>query len=163
MHTNTFTCAQASLPCALMYGHARTHKYMNAYTNTLACMQASLPHAQTWIARTHSQTHKHICMHIGISSMCIETPIHGYGHKKTHADKHNHKPTHKHICMHVGIPLHTASTAFWHLPPNSAKFSYATEGALFISAQLSTDTVSALRKVQVLIWLWNQPSTQART
>ena len=36
--------------------------------------------------------------------------------------------------------------------PNSARFSYATEGALiFISAQLSTDAVSALRKVRVLI------------
>ena len=32
-----------------------------------------------------------------------------------------------------------------------ARFSYATEGALFISAQLSTDAVSALRKVWVLI------------
>ena len=30
--------------------------------------------------------------------------------------------------------------AFRHLPPNSARFGYATEGALFISAQLSTDT-----------------------
>ena len=27
------------------------------------------------------------------------------------------------------------------LPPNSARFSYATEGALFISAQLSSDAV----------------------
>ena len=47
--------------------------------------------------------------------------------------------------------LHTASIAFWHLPPNSARFGYATEGALFISAQLSTNTVSALQKVWVLI------------
>ena len=45
----------------------------------------------------------------------------------------------------------TASTAFRHPPPNSARFSYATEGALFISAQLSSDAVSALRKVRVLI------------
>ena len=43
------------------------------------------------------------------------------------------------------------SIAFWHLPPNSARFSYANEGALFISAQLSSDVVSALRKVRVLI------------
>ena len=43
-------------------------------------------------------------------------------------------------------PSHTPSTAFRHLPPNSARFSYATERALFISAQLSTDAVSALRK-----------------
>ena len=38
-----------------------------------------------------------------------------------------------------------------HLPPKSARYSYATEGALFISAQLSTDVVSALRRVWVLI------------
>ena len=48
---------------------------------------------------------------------------------------------------------HIPSIAFRHLPPNSARFGYATEGALFISAQLSTDVVSALRKVPVLIWL----------
>ena len=41
--------------------------------------------------------------------------------------------------------------AFRHLPPNSARFGYASEGELFISAQLSTDAVSALRKVWVLI------------
>ena len=46
---------------------------------------------------------------------------------------------------------HTLSVAFRHLPPNSARFGYATEWALFISAQLSTDAVSALRKVWVLI------------
>ena len=45
---------------------------------------------------------------------------------------------------------HTPSIAFRHLPPNSARFSYATEGALFISAQLSSEAVSALRKVRVL-------------
>ena len=45
----------------------------------------------------------------------------------------------------------TPSTAFGHLPPNPARFSYATVGALFISAQLSSDAVSALRKVPVLI------------
>ena len=39
---------------------------------------------------------------------------------------------------------HTPSVAFRHLPPNSARFSYATEGAFFISAQLSSDAVSAL-------------------
>ena len=37
--------------------------------------------------------------------------------------------------------------------PNSARFSYATEGVLFIYAQLSSDAVSVLRKVRVLIWL----------
>ena len=58
---------------------------------------------------------------------------------------------------------HTPSTASRHLPPNSARFSYANEGALFISAQLSSDAVSALRKVRVLIRLWKQHSAQART
>ena len=60
-------------------------------------------------------------------------------------------------------PYHTPSIAFRHLPPNSARFSYATEGALFISAQLSTDADSALRKVWVLIRMWKQPSAQAHT
>ena len=50
----------------------------------------------------------------------------------------------------MGISLllaltHTPSIAVRHLPPNSARFSYATEGALLISAQLSTDAVSALQ------------------
>ena len=44
-----------------------------------------------------------------------------------------------------GTFLQTPSIAFRHLPPNSAGFSYATEGALFTSAQLSTDAVSAPR------------------
>ena len=59
--------------------------------------------------------------------------------------------------------VHTLSIAFWHLPPNSARFGYATEGALFISVRVSTDVVSALQKVWVLIRLWKQPSAQART
>ena len=46
---------------------------------------------------------------------------------------------------------HTPSIAFRHHPPDSARFSYATERALFIFAQLSSDEVSALRKVRVLI------------
>ena len=49
---------------------------------------------------------------------------------------------------------HTPSTAFRNLPPNFARTGHATKGALFISAQLSTDAVSALRKVRVLIRLW---------
>ena len=32
---------------------------------------------------------------------------------------------------------HTPSIVFRHLPPDSARFGYATEGALFISAQRS--------------------------
>ena len=45
--------------------------------------------------------------------------------------------------------MHTPNIVFRHLPPDSARFSYSTEGALFISAQLSSDAVSALRKVPV--------------
>ena len=52
----------------------------------------------------------------------------------------------------------TPRVAFRHLPPNSARIGYATEEALFISAQLSTEAVSALRKVWVLIRLWKQHS-----
>ena len=48
---------------------------------------------------------------------------------------------------------HTPSTAFRHLPPSTARFSYSTEGAFFISVQLSTDAVSAPRKIWVLIKL----------
>ena len=58
---------------------------------------------------------------------------------------------------------HTPSITFRHLPLNSARFGYATEGALFNSVQLSTDAVSALGKVWVLVRLWKQPSAQART
>ena len=48
---------------------------------------------------------------------------------------------------------HTPSITFLNLPPNSARFSYATEAALFISVQQSTNAVSTLRKVWVLIRL----------
>ena len=59
------------------------------------------------------------------------------------------------------LPLTSLSNA---LPlGQTGALSYATEGALFISAQLSTDAVSALPKVRVLIRLWKQPSAQART
>jgi len=44
-----------------------------------------------------------------------------------------------------------------------ARTGYATKGALFIFAHLSTDAVSALRKVWVLITLWMQRSVQAHT
>ena len=67
---------------------------------------------------------------------------------------------------HRLIPLcpeqtHTLSIAFQHLPPDSAITGYATEGALLLFAQLSTDAVSALRKVWVLRRLWKWHSTQA--
>ena len=55
----------------------------------------------------------------------------------------------------------TTNIDFRHLSPDAARIGYATEGALFISAQLSTDAVGALRKVWVLvIRLWKQHSVQ---
>ena len=49
--------------------------------------------------------------------------------------------------------IHTRSIAFRHPPPISARFTYTTEGVLFISTQLSSNVVSALWKVPVLIGL----------
>ena len=50
--------------------------------------------------------------------------------------------THNSTCSYTHRTIHTPSIAFRHLPPNSARFGYATEGALdFISAQLSSDAV----------------------
>ena len=72
-------------------------------------------------------------------------PVDHEGHARA-----RHKPSnHLHSLIHRSG--HTPSIAFRHLPPNSARFSYATEGALFISAHLSIDAVSALRTVRVLI------------
>ena len=62
----------------------------------------------------------------------------------------------KELAYEALIQPHTPNIAFWHLPPNSARIGYATEGALFISTQISTDAVSALRKIWVLIRLWKQ-------
>ena len=45
------------------------------------------------------------------------------------------------IILHTHTHFHTPSIAFRHLPPNSARFSYAAGGALFISAQRSSDAV----------------------
>ena len=61
---------------------------------------------------------------------------------------------------------HTPCIVFRHLPQGSAtaRTGYTTEGALFISVQLSTDAVSALQKVWVpilVIGLWQQYSIQA--
>ena len=56
------------------------------------------------------------------------------------------------ICLSAGVSsvwmfgtaTYVTSLAFRHHTPNSARDGYATEWALFISAQLSTDVVSAL-------------------
>ena len=59
-------------------------------------------------------------------------------------------------------PVHTPNIAFRHLPPNSARTGYTTEGTLFISTQLPTDAVSVLQKVWVQIRLWEQHTVEAR-
>ena len=61
------------------------------------------------------------------------------------------------------VSHHDPGITFQHLHPNSARIPHATEGELFISSQLSTNAVSALQKVWVLIRLSKQHSTQART
>ncbi len=54
---------------------------------------------------------------------------------------------------HQLIIINTPSIALRHLPPNSARFAYVTEGAFFVSAQLDTNAVSVPRKVWLLIKL----------
>jgi len=58
---------------------------------------------------------------------------------------------------------HTPSIFFRHVLPNSARIRYTTEGALNISAQLSTDADGALRSVWLLIRLRTQHSIEAST
>ena len=53
----------------------------------------------------------------------------------------------------IYIYIGTLRAPFLAPSPNSARFSYAPEGAFFISTQLFSNVVSALRKVRVLIWL----------
>ena len=52
--------------------------------------------------------------------------------------------THGAVGVVVAALTLTPGIAFRHLPPNSARFSYASEGALFISTQMSTDEVWGL-------------------
>ena len=49
---------------------------------------------------------------------------------------------------------HSEHRPFRHLPPNSARFGYATDGALFISAQLSTDAERKKRVPSRFKRLW---------
>jgi len=57
---------------------------------------------------------------------------------------------------------HTPSIAFGHLPPNSARFSYATKGALYLHAAVQQHG-QCPPKGLVLIWLWKQPTAKACT
>ena len=64
------------------------------------------------------------------------------------------------VCIRLTLPVLLSGS---YLPPNSARIGYAAEGALFISAQQSSDAVSVLRTDWVLIRLWEQSSVEART
>ena len=64
---------------------------------------------------------------------------------------------------HWCLLFHTGMWKDFHQKLPDLVTSLMTEGALFISMQLSTDVASALRKVWVQIRLWKQPSTQAAT
>ena len=83
--------------------------------------------------------------------------------KKFCCDKHTFVTTKDVFVMTKLLFEHTPSTTFQHLPPNSAGIGYATERACFISVHLSTDAVSALQKVWVLIRLQKQHSGEACT
>ena len=48
--------------------------------------------------------------------------------------------------MNISGSGYTPGLASWHLPPNTARTAYATEGALYTIVHLSTDAVSAKRK-----------------
>ena len=51
-------------------------------------------------------------------------------------------------CLYDFIQNHTLSIDLWHLPPNSTKTDYATEGAQLVSTHLTTSAVSALKNVR---------------
>ena len=78
--------------------------------------------------------HKHLCDTMNVS-VVLRVFVQ---HQKHLCVTQNGMYLCRSLCtLHVLACLHTPNTAFRHLRPNSARFSYATEGALFISAQLS--------------------------
>ena len=152
---------------ARTHTHTRTHAHTHTHTHTRAR------------ARTHTHTRTHTHKHGEPANVTEAACVLAFAHKclRKHHDLFDIIMVLKSRALGVrgqdqrpweGLgpaqtPNHTPNIAFWHLPPNSARTGYTTEGALFISTQLSTDAVSALRKVQVLIRLCKQPSAQSRT
>ena len=88
-----------------------------------------------------------------LSDIFLHTPSIAFRHLPPHSQHRFPAPSSTLPASLSGTFLHAPSIAFRHRPPDSARFGYATEGALFISTQLSTDAVSAFRKVWVLIKL----------
>ena len=98
----------------------------------------------------HSQTPNSGLRHTSFSRQVPESGVRSVGHSLSPRSWMSTDAVSANITVEA---THTPSIAFRHPPPNSTRCSYTTEGALFISAQLSSDAVSALRKVRVLIWL----------
>ena len=142
---------------------------------TMQCQQNT---ALTWTAGHHARWRWEPCLScwpcnwlspLGLSAVYPVGTNSATGGNMTvsyNGDHELHEMVH-HNCITGYLPegcqwfIHTPSIAFWHLPLNSVWFGYVTEGVLFISMQLSTNTVSAFWKVWVLVRLWKQPSTQA--
>ena len=68
-----------------------------------------------------------LCMHVHQSVQVIT-------HRRKDLENDSFECVWLELKPHAHGPSHTPSNAFRHLPLNSARFSYATEGVLFISA-----------------------------
>ena len=71
----------------------------------------------------------------------------------THTHTHTHKQHLRWAARRAILQLHTPSIAFHHLPPNSARFSYATEGALKSPRSCPATRSARLRKLRVLNYM----------
>ena len=89
----------------------------------------------------------------GYTVAMLTDPIFSQSANIALTEKNEHSDRNVNSCVEETRLYAHSEHRFPARPPNSARFSYATEGALFISAQLSSDAVNALRKVWVLITL----------
>ena len=87
--------------------------------------------AYTHTPKPLTHTHPKAPAHTSIFSDYVKLNLHSLNRQL--ADSIRSRPERTGWCV-----THTMSIAFRHLPPNSARFSYATEEALFISVQLSS-------------------------
>ena len=136
-HSHTPSIAFRHLPPqSLTHSEHRFPALSSTVTHTLRASLSGTFH------HSHSHTPSIAFRHLPPQSFTLRASLSGTFH-------HSHS--------------HTPSIAFRHFAPNSARIGYATEGALFISARLSTDAVSTFRKVWVAVRLWKQHSALART
>ena len=129
------------------YRISLTQTYIYIYHILSGTLKITVTHMSTPPPTTSPPpTHTQKCAHTYTQ--------HNHHYSPTRTNRYIYTFTHIHNPTSTRLQhIHTlrASLQFRHPPPNSARFSYTTEGALFISAQLSTDAVSALRKARVLI------------